>query len=106
MGNREAISKMHNMSAAVLTSVITLIDEYDLYGQVAYPKHHKHSEVPDIYRLAARTKVFSFPLGLNPIIWGAYLLLLIYLVLAYKVVHLRIDTYIKHSNKREDHFIS
>ena len=68
MGNREAISKMHNMSAAVLTSVLTLIDEYDLYGQVAYPKHHKHSEVPDIYRLAARTKVFSFPLGLNPII--------------------------------------
>ncbi|KAF8691306.1 hypothetical protein HU200_040432 [Digitaria exilis] len=56
MGNREAISKMHNMSAAVLTSVLTLIDEYDLYGQVAYPKHHKHSEVPDIYRLAARTK--------------------------------------------------
>jgi len=101
MGNREAISKMHNMSAAVLTSVITLIDEYDLYGQVAYPKHHKHSEVPDIYRLAARTKVFSFPLGLNPIIWGAYLLLLIYLVLAYTF-----ETYIKHSSKREDHFIS
>ncbi|KAM0832205.1 hypothetical protein ACQ4PT_065044 [Festuca glaucescens] len=56
MGNREAISKMSNMSAAVLTSVLTLIDEYDLYGQVAYPKHHKHSEVLDIYRLAARTK--------------------------------------------------
>lgn len=57
MGNREAISKMNKISAAVLTSVLTLIDEYDLYGQVAYPKHHKHSEVPDIYRLAARTKV-------------------------------------------------
>jgi sucrose-phosphate synthase len=57
MGNREVISKMHKVSAAILTSVLTLIDEYDLYGQVAYPKHHKHSEVPDIYRLAARTKV-------------------------------------------------
>jgi sucrose-phosphate synthase len=57
MGNREAISKMNKISAAVLTSVLTLIDEYDLYGQVAYPKRHKHSEVPDIYRLAARTKV-------------------------------------------------
>ena len=66
MGNREDISKMHNMSAAVLTSVLTLIDEYDLYGQVAYPKHHKHSEVPDIYRLAARTKVCS-PFGLEQI---------------------------------------
>jgi len=60
MGNREAISKMNKISAAVLTSVLTLIDEYDLYGQVAYPKHHKHSEVPDIYRLAARTKVYCF----------------------------------------------
>jgi sucrose-phosphate synthase len=37
-----------------------LIDEYDLYGQVAYPKHHKNSEVPDVYRLAARTKVYCF----------------------------------------------
>lgn len=62
MGNREAISKMNKVSAAVLTSVLTLIDEYDLYGQVAYPKHHKHSEVPDIYRLAARTKVCVCPL--------------------------------------------
>lgn len=60
MGNREAISKMNKVSAAVLTSVLTLIDEYDLYGQVAYPKHHKNSEVPDIYRLAARTKVYCF----------------------------------------------
>ena len=30
------------------------------YGQVAYPKQHKQSEVPDIYRLAARTKVDKF----------------------------------------------
>lgn len=60
MGNREAISKMNKVSTAVLTSVLTLIDEYDLYGQVAYPKHHKHSEVPDIYRLAARTKVYVY----------------------------------------------
>jgi hypothetical protein len=37
--------------------VLKLIDKYDLYGQVAYPKHHKQSDVPDIYRLAAKTKV-------------------------------------------------
>lgn len=29
----------------------------DLYGQVAYPKHHKQYDVPEIYRLAAKTKV-------------------------------------------------
>lgn len=57
MGNRETIDDMSSTSASVLTSVLKLIDKYDMYGQVAYPKHHKQSDVPDIYRLAARTKV-------------------------------------------------
>jgi hypothetical protein len=57
MGNRDVIDEMSSTNAAVLTSALKLIDKYDLYGQVAYPKHHKQSEVPDIYRLAARTKV-------------------------------------------------
>lgn len=48
---------MSNGSSVVLTTVLKLIDKYDLYGQVAYPKHHKQSEVPEIYRLAAKTKV-------------------------------------------------
>jgi sucrose-phosphate synthase len=34
-----------------------MIDKYDLYGLVAYPKHHKQADVPEIYRLAAKTKV-------------------------------------------------
>ncbi|MQM16391.1 hypothetical protein Taro_049348 [Colocasia esculenta] len=56
MGNRDAIDEMSSTNAAVLTAVLKLIDKYDLYGQVAYPKHHKQSDVPDIYRLAAKTK--------------------------------------------------
>ncbi|AQK51990.1 Putative sucrose-phosphate synthase family protein isoform 1 [Zea mays] len=52
MGNRDVIDEMSSTNAAVLTSALKLIDKYDLYGQVAYPKHHKQSEVPDIYRLA------------------------------------------------------
>lgn len=48
---------MSSTNAAVLTQILKLIDKYDLYGQVAYPKHHKQSDVPDIYRLAAKTKV-------------------------------------------------
>jgi len=59
MGNRDVIDEMSSTNASVLTSVLKLIDKYDLYGQVAYPKHHKQSEVPDIYRLAARTKVIK-----------------------------------------------
>lgn len=57
MGNRDGIDEMSSTSASVLLSVLKLIDKHDLYGQVAYPKHHKQSDVPDIYRLAAKTKV-------------------------------------------------
>lgn len=58
MGNRDGIDDMSSTSSSVLLSVLKLIDKHDLYGQVAYPKHHKQSDVPDIYRLAAKTKVF------------------------------------------------
>nr|AAR16190.1 sucrose-phosphate synthase [Bambusa oldhamii] len=78
MGNRDVIDEMSSTNSAVLTSVLKLIDKYDLYGQVAYPKHHKQSEVPDIYRLAARTKgvfincAFIEPFGLTLIEAAAY----------------------------------
>lgn len=57
MGNRDDIEEMSGGNASVLATVLKLIDKYDLYGQVAYPKHHKQPDVPDIYRLAAKTKV-------------------------------------------------
>ena len=57
MGNRDGVDEMSSTNASVLLTVLKLIDKYDLYGQVAYPKHHKQFEVPDIYRLAAKTKV-------------------------------------------------
>lgn len=57
MGNRDDIEEMTGGNANVLTAVLKMIDKYDLYGQVAYPKHHKQNDVPDIYRLAAKTKV-------------------------------------------------
>ncbi|GMP79017.1 hypothetical protein CsSME_00034727 [Camellia sinensis var. sinensis] len=67
LGNRDDIEEMANSSSAVLTTVLKLIDKYDLYGQVAYPKHHKQSDVPEIYRLAAKTKgVFINPALVEP----------------------------------------
>lgn len=57
MGNRDDIDEMSGGNANVLMTALKLIDKYDLYGQVAYPKHHKQSDVPEIYRLAAKTKV-------------------------------------------------
>lgn len=67
MGNWDDIKEMSATNASVLFSILRLIDKYDLYGQVAYPKHHKQSEVPDIYRLAARSKgVFINPDFIEP----------------------------------------
>eukprot|EP01018_Ginkgo_biloba_P012399 Gb_17607 [translate_table: standard] len=67
VGNRDDIDQMPGASANVLTTVLKLIDKYNLYGEVAYPKHHKQSEVADIYRLAARTKgVFINPALVEP----------------------------------------
>ncbi|XP_068651934.1 sucrose-phosphate synthase 4 isoform X2 [Aristolochia californica] len=67
LGNRDDIEEMSAGSSTVLTAVLKLIDRYDLYGQVAYPKHHRQSEVPDIYRLAAKTKgVFINPALVEP----------------------------------------
>lgn len=57
MGNRDDIDEMSAGSASILTTVLKLVDKYDLYGQVAFPKHHKQSDVPEIYRLAGKTKV-------------------------------------------------
>ncbi|KAL3535914.1 hypothetical protein ACH5RR_004375 [Cinchona calisaya] len=67
MGNRDDVDEMPSTNASVLLSILKLIDKYDLYGQVAYPKHHKQSDVPDIYRLAAKTKgVFINPAFIEP----------------------------------------
>ncbi|TYH08225.1 hypothetical protein ES288_A08G299300v1 [Gossypium darwinii] len=78
MGNSDSIDEMSGANASVLLSILKLIDKYDLYGQVAYPKHHKQYEVPDIYRLAAKTKgvfinpAFIEPFGLTLIEAAAY----------------------------------
>ena len=53
VGNREDIRDMDSGPQAVLTEILMLIDNYDLYGQVAVPKRHRPAEVAEIYRLAA-----------------------------------------------------
>lgn len=69
MGNRDDIDEMSGTNASLLLSILKLIDKYDLYGQVAYPKHHNQHDVPEIYRLAAKTKVLSFSLVV-PVVFG------------------------------------
>jgi len=52
-GNRDNIHDMDDAAEEVLTDLLLTIDLYDLYGKVAYPKHHSADEVSEIYRLAA-----------------------------------------------------
>ncbi len=52
-GTREDIRDMAAGPRRVLTEILLLIDRYDLYGKVAYPRHHCPDDVPDLYRWAA-----------------------------------------------------
>jgi sucrose-phosphate synthase len=52
-GNRDDIQDMESVSKTVLNDILLAIDKYDLYGKMAYPKHHKPEEVAVLYRLAA-----------------------------------------------------
>jgi sucrose-phosphate synthase len=66
-GNRDDIRDMDSGAESVLTSILILVDSYDLYGKVAIPKHHRAEEVPEIYRLAAaRGGVFINPALTEP----------------------------------------
>ena len=55
IGQREDILSMEKGPREVLTGLLLLLDRYDLYGQVAYPKGHQPEEVPDFFRLAAKS---------------------------------------------------
>ncbi len=52
-GNREDIRDLDLGAQEVMTDILLAIDHGDLYGKVAYPKHHLADDVPIIYRLAA-----------------------------------------------------
>jgi sucrose-phosphate synthase len=54
-GNRDDIRDLEEGARDVLTEVLLTIDAHDLYGKVAVPKHHRSEDVPEIYRLAARS---------------------------------------------------
>jgi len=66
-GNRNDIQDMEATSGAVLNELLLAIDKYDLYGKVAYPKHHAAEDVSVLYRLAAASRgVFVNPALTEP----------------------------------------
>ena len=66
-GNRDDVADMEHGPRQVLTELLLDIDRYDLYGKVAYPKHHRAEDVPEVYRAAVRTRgVFVNPALTEP----------------------------------------
>jgi sucrose-phosphate synthase len=66
-GNRDDIKDMDSSGQEVLNDILLAIDQHDLYGRIAYPKHHDSEEVPVIYRLAALTEgTFVNPALIEP----------------------------------------
>jgi len=67
MGTRDDLSDLPSSQQHVIENVLRLIDKYDLYGHVAYPKTHAPSDVPRLYRWAAQYKgVFANPALTEP----------------------------------------
>ncbi len=66
-GSRTDIQAMEKGPRSVMTELLILIDRYDLYGSVAYPKQHSAEDVPDLYRLAADSQgIFVNPALTEP----------------------------------------
>jgi len=67
LGSRTEIAAMEPGPRQVMTDLLLAIDQYDLYGKVAYPKQHHSTDVADLYRLAAQTRgVFINPALTEP----------------------------------------
>ena len=53
LGCREDASDLEKQQRDVFHQIFELVDKYDLYGKVAYPKQHSRNQIPSIYRWAS-----------------------------------------------------
>lgn len=53
LGCRDDPRQLEKQQRDVLQQVFDLVDRFDLYGQVAYPKQHSRAQIPALYRWAA-----------------------------------------------------
>ncbi|MCP9927079.1 HAD family hydrolase [Cyanobium sp. CH-040] len=54
LGCRDDPRQLDRQQREVFQQVFELVDRFDLYGHIAYPKQHQRSQIPEIYRWAAR----------------------------------------------------
>jgi len=56
LGCREDPRQMEKQQRDVFQQVFDLVDRYDLYGRIAYPKQHRRDQIPAIYRWASERR--------------------------------------------------
>ncbi|MGB5135160.1 MAG: HAD family hydrolase [Prochlorococcaceae cyanobacterium] len=54
LGCRDDPRHLDRQQREVFQQVFELVDRFDLYGHIAYPKQHQRRQIPAIYRWAAR----------------------------------------------------
>lgn len=54
LGCRSDTRLLETQQRELFQQVFELVDRFDLYGQVAYPKQHERHHIPSIYRWASR----------------------------------------------------
>ncbi len=53
LGCRDDSRQLDKQQRDVFQQIFELVDKYNLYGKVAYPKQHRRDQIPAIYRWAA-----------------------------------------------------
>ena len=56
LGCRDDSRQLEKQQRDVFQQIFELVDKYNLYGKVAYPKQHRRDQIPAIYRWAASKK--------------------------------------------------
>ncbi len=56
LGSRDDPRQLDKQQRDVFQQVFELVDKYNLYGQIAYPKQHRREDIPFIYKWAAMKK--------------------------------------------------
>ncbi len=56
LGCREDPRHLDKQQKDVFQQVFELVDRFDLYGKIAYPKKHRRDQIPSIYRWVANKK--------------------------------------------------
>ncbi len=56
LGCRDDLRSLDKQQRDVFQQIFELVDKYNLYGKIAYPKFHRRDQIPSIYRWAAQKK--------------------------------------------------